>query len=83
MQCEKSGEILATRSKGLANESVLWKLCRIKAGENLEQVLFIQSELFWILPKAKGDYSLKTSLVFEDHSSPGLPASFCPILKQT
>lgn len=83
MQHEKSGEILATRSKGLAKESVLWNPCRIKAGENLEQVVFRQRELFWILAKVKGHHSLKTYLIFEDYSSLGLPASFCPILKQT
>jgi len=57
MQCEKSRERPVTGRNGHVEESFLQQPYRIKAGKSLEQVVIIQSKLFWILAKVEDAHS--------------------------
>lgn len=68
MWCEKLGERTVTGSKGLAKESFLQQLCRIKVGKSLEQVVFIEIELFGLLAKVQ-DKKLPFVILLITHSA--------------
>lgn len=59
---------MVTGSKGLAKESFLQQPCRIKEGKSLEQVVFVEIELFGLLAEVQ-DSKLPFVMLITPHST--------------